>query len=322
MEQILHAVYKITNEINGKIYIGKHSGADPKGDSYYGSGIAIKRAITKYGRDHFAKEVLFLFESEQEALDMEADIVDKEFVKRTDTYNISLGGNTAGRTYNPNTAAQKGEANWAAQNREFFMGKNNPYFKQTPEQKERSRQRFIRDVAVEGKPNSEQHNKNIGNAKVGSKNPRYGAGNWYVIEDPEGNIHYVKGIRRWAIERNLDRSTINRVCKGSVKATKHKGYTPRYATEQERITIADSVWDSTIGNTTTQLEREKVRPAYIIEDDTGAYFIQHMTQFCKENDYSVASFTDLANGRRKQVCTYKGYTCRFATPEEIAEYSE
>jgi hypothetical protein len=45
-----HYVYKIINIINGKIYIGKHSSTDINRDSYLGSGIAIAKAIKKYGR--------------------------------------------------------------------------------------------------------------------------------------------------------------------------------------------------------------------------------------------------------------------------------
>lgn len=48
-------IYKITNSINGKIYIGKD-----KNDRacYFGSGRLIKRAIIKYGKENFVKEII------------------------------------------------------------------------------------------------------------------------------------------------------------------------------------------------------------------------------------------------------------------------
>jgi group I intron endonuclease len=48
-------IYKITNLINKKIYIGKDEFSN---ENYYGSGKLIKKAIKKYGKENFIKEVL------------------------------------------------------------------------------------------------------------------------------------------------------------------------------------------------------------------------------------------------------------------------
>lgn len=58
-------VYKITNTINGKIYIGKHS-TDDINDGYMGSGIRVKQAYQKYGLENFSKEVIQFYTSEEE----------------------------------------------------------------------------------------------------------------------------------------------------------------------------------------------------------------------------------------------------------------
>ena len=43
-------IYKITNKINGKIYVGKHKYDKPEIDeSYWCSGSYIMRSINKYG---------------------------------------------------------------------------------------------------------------------------------------------------------------------------------------------------------------------------------------------------------------------------------
>lgn len=86
-----YLIYKITNTVNNKIYIGKHQ-TNNKDDNYMGSGKILKRSIEKYGIDKFKKEILFECDSLEEMNQKEADIVDEEFVARLDTYNIKLGG--------------------------------------------------------------------------------------------------------------------------------------------------------------------------------------------------------------------------------------
>jgi len=92
-----YTIYKTTNNVNGKIYIGQHKTDNPN-DDYLGSGKYLLSAIEKYGRDKFTKEVLYSFESKEEADNMEAEIVDELFVSRLDTYNIKVGG-TGGFDY-------------------------------------------------------------------------------------------------------------------------------------------------------------------------------------------------------------------------------
>lgn len=84
-------LYKITNVVNGKIYIGVHKTLDLD-DGYMGSGRLIKRAIAKYGTEHFVKTILETFSSSEEMFRREAQIVNKSFVDRSDVYNIVEGG--------------------------------------------------------------------------------------------------------------------------------------------------------------------------------------------------------------------------------------
>ena len=85
-------VYKITNIKNGKIYIGKRSHPNPTEDKYMGSGKLIIKAIEKHGVASFTKEILAIFETEDEAAALEAKLVTKEFIKESNTYNMHEGG--------------------------------------------------------------------------------------------------------------------------------------------------------------------------------------------------------------------------------------
>lgn len=86
-------LYRTTNNVNGKIYVGVHKVADTwDSRKYLGSGNAIKTAIKKYGRDNFTRTTLAEFNSAEEAFKAEYAMVTDEFVNRPDTYNISLGG--------------------------------------------------------------------------------------------------------------------------------------------------------------------------------------------------------------------------------------
>jgi hypothetical protein len=86
-----YTIYQITNKLNGKTYIGKHQTKNIN-DGYFGSGIALKEAIKKYGKENFIKEILFVFETETEMNAKERELITEEFVNRRDTYNLGIGG--------------------------------------------------------------------------------------------------------------------------------------------------------------------------------------------------------------------------------------
>ncbi|MCF8339591.1 MAG: GIY-YIG nuclease family protein [Chitinophagaceae bacterium] len=83
-------IYKITNLINGKIYIGKDTVSDK---NYYGSGLLIKRSINKHGIENFKKEILEECDNNDELCVREKYWIEKYNSTNSQIgYNISKGG--------------------------------------------------------------------------------------------------------------------------------------------------------------------------------------------------------------------------------------
>ena len=84
-------IYKITNKLNGKIYIGK----DEKSNiNYYGSGKNIKAAILKYGIENFDKVIIEDLISDRKTLQEKEKywILKYNSIDSNIGYNISNGG--------------------------------------------------------------------------------------------------------------------------------------------------------------------------------------------------------------------------------------
>ena len=88
---MFYTIYKITNLVNGKIYIGAHQ-TENLNDGYMGSGNYIKRAIAKHGKESFTHEILFFCDNQEEMYAKEAELVDIQIVKNPNYYNIKEGG--------------------------------------------------------------------------------------------------------------------------------------------------------------------------------------------------------------------------------------
>lgn len=86
-----YTIYKITNQIDGKIYIGSHKTKNLN-DNYMGSGKYLLHAQNKYGIENFTKEILFVFETPEEMYSKEAEIVNEDFLATENIYNLKIGG--------------------------------------------------------------------------------------------------------------------------------------------------------------------------------------------------------------------------------------
>jgi hypothetical protein len=151
MEKKYNYTYQIKNLINNKTYIGVHS-TDDLDDGYMGSGIQLKPAFDKYGKENFVKTIMCFFDTANEMYEEEKFLVDEEWIKRSDNYNIALGGigGNMGEEVNKKISkAIKGEKHYLY----GLKGKNNPHY---------------------GKKRSEETRRKMSESRKGKKNPMYG----------------------------------------------------------------------------------------------------------------------------------------------------
>jgi len=85
-------IYKTTNKLNGRMYIGKHKWHKFE-NAYYGSGKAILEAIEKDGIENFTHEMLYQAETKEELDAAEIRYIEEYRQKYGDLmYNLASGG--------------------------------------------------------------------------------------------------------------------------------------------------------------------------------------------------------------------------------------
>lgn len=91
---MMYYIYEIKNLINGKTYIGRSCHSSKKRDrNYYGSGILIKKAIKKYGKNNFQKTILYdNIETKEEIILLEEKTIKEYKDNNKAEYNLNLKG--------------------------------------------------------------------------------------------------------------------------------------------------------------------------------------------------------------------------------------
>lgn len=85
-------IYRTTNLVNGKSYVGKHQiRRSEHWLDYLGSGTAISRAVRKYGQPSFSKELLAYADSLEELNAIEVELINDEvLINPSGVYNLVI----------------------------------------------------------------------------------------------------------------------------------------------------------------------------------------------------------------------------------------
>lgn len=91
VDNLYHIVYRTTNTINGKYYIGVHNTKNLE-DGYLGSGVTLQKALKKYGPENFKREILSFHENSEAAYKRESELVTLKECRDHNCYNCFPGG--------------------------------------------------------------------------------------------------------------------------------------------------------------------------------------------------------------------------------------
>jgi hypothetical protein len=177
-----YTVYKVTNTVNGKHYIGKHQTKNLD-DGYMGSGKLIRAAIKKYGIENFTKEIIHVFDNEQEMNQKEKELV----VLSEMSYNLCQGGQGGFGYINSNGLNHSGhtEEHWKklgdqARHNLIKLNSNEYYQQKLRAIKLATEARILKypNGTRLGKPHTDEAKRRIGKAnsdsQSGTRNSQYG----------------------------------------------------------------------------------------------------------------------------------------------------
>jgi group I intron endonuclease len=224
-------IYKVTNKINGKVYIGQTVRGlhERRRKHNYSKQVChFHNAIRKYGKDSFKWEVLEECDTPNELNEMEFHYIE-QFNSIEEGYNmVSGGGVMSGWSHSKET---KDLLSKKAKLRHATKGHPNEGRKWSKEIRKRMGE------SKRGKKQSKQQREKHSRHMTGSGNPMYGisgakapASKKYVVIFPDGSEKVVHGLHKFCLENGLNSSCMVRCARGFYK--QHKKYRCKYFVEE------------------------------------------------------------------------------------------
>lgn len=249
-------VYITTNVINNKKYIGQRK-YSAGWESYLGSGVALKAAIKKYGRDNFIREIVYTATSEEDLNEVEYTLIaEYKAVESGEFYNLVDGGGTVtGMKHSAETKRGMSERNSGEKNYFYgkrFEGASNPFYGKTHTDETRTKmsdshagrspwnkgktgiyteEALLRmSIAKKGIPITEEHRMNIIKSQAGLDHPMLGKSHSEETKDKIREKNSRKVICLTTLEvfesglvasqkYGISPSNLSKCCRGKVKSS-------------------------------------------------------------------------------------------------------
>lgn len=152
-------VYVTTNLINGRHYVGEHS-TDILEDDYLGSGYNLFKAISKYSKKNFKREILEFCQSKEEAFNLQEKYIIKYKSLSPNGYNISpKGGHNVKNCFSQESKNKISKAN---KGKQPWLGKHH-----SEEAKNKIGQKELGNTKFKGKKHSKESREKISNSLKG-----------------------------------------------------------------------------------------------------------------------------------------------------------
>lgn len=182
-----YCIYKITNNINGKIYVGQHKlKKNERHRDYMGSGLAIKEAYKQYGRQNFTKEIIEYIEDDEK----------HEYVSEREIYWIKELNSKYPNGYNISDGGEGGCTKESA-NKGAITRKNNGYIHHSEETKRKISE------SHKGKTFSKEHKQHLSDNHHLKKE--------WTIEHEDGSIEVYDGsLTEYCKKYNISTNTLKR----------------------------------------------------------------------------------------------------------------
>ena len=194
-----HYIYKTTNLINGKFYIGMHSTNDLN-DGYLGSGTRLRYSLNKYGEKNHQIKRLEFFSDREKLRNREIEIVNESLLKDPSCMNLTFGGTGNGNWMGPNKNSEVQRKKGIKGRKKIkWLSKNDPeWSKKTSINRSKAQLKTYKNGRIPitpdrtGKPHKQETKNKIGRAnsikQKGKLNSQYGT-HWITNEKESKKIH-------------------------------------------------------------------------------------------------------------------------------------